>query len=154
MKRGVDALESPIMWIRKSEEEIQDYLDQQEAKRRSLLRPFLFALVLTVIAVVLYSLGYRGGSIRSGIVLFSNPSSLGKGSLVSGTFLFVFFFALALYNQRRRSSFFSAHESYLCRECKQPSNINSSMKCECGGKLEPFAYFSWEEDDKPSEVPG
>ena len=140
------------MWIRKSKEEIQDYLDQQEAKRKSLLRPFLFALVLTVIAMVLYSLGYRGSSLRWGVMLVSNPSSLSKATLFSGIFLFIFFFAIALYNQRRRGSFFSASDTCLCRECKQPSDANPSLRCECGGKLEPFAYFRWEEDENPNEV--
>ena len=140
------------MWVRKSETEIRDYLDRQEAKRKSLLRPFLFALGLTVIAMILYSFGYRGGSLRAGIVLVSNPTSLGMSTLLAGTFLFVTFFAMALYNQRRRSSFFSSSDSLLCRECKQPSEPNPSMICECGGKLEPFAYFSWEENEKPNEV--
>jgi len=140
------------MWIRKSEEEIQDYLHRQEAKKKSLLRPFLFALVLTVIALIIYSLGYRGGSLRGGVVLVSNPSSLSLSTLLGGIFLFVFFFAMALYNQRRRSTLFSASDSLLCQECKQPSNANPSVMCQCGGKLEPFACFSWIEDEKPNEA--
>jgi hypothetical protein len=135
------------MWVRKSEEEIQDYLDQQEAKRKSLLRPFLFALALTLVSLIIYSLGFRGGSIRAGIMLVSDPSLPGKATLLSGVFLFITFFAIALYNQRRRSSFFSASDSLLCRECKQPSDSNPSAFCQCGGKLEPFAFFSWNEDE-------
>jgi len=61
-----------IVWTRKPEQEIQDFLDQQEAKGKSLLRPFLFALILTVIALILYSLGYRGGWLGGGLVLVSN----------------------------------------------------------------------------------
>ena len=140
------------MWIRKSEEEIQDYLDQQEAKKKRVLPPLLFALVLTVIALIIYSLGYRGGSLRRGIVLVTNPSSLSTRTLFSGIFLFVFFFAIALYNQRRRSSVYSSSDSLLCQECKQPSNANPSRTCQCGGQLEPFAYFCWVEDEKPKEA--
>lgn len=139
------------MWVRKSEDQIQDYLDQQEAKKRSLLRPFLFALVLTVVSLIIYSLGYRGGSRQAGVVLVSNPSSPGIGSLFIAVSLFVFFFAIALYNQRRRSTVFSASDSLLCRECKQPSDANPSLICQCGGKLEPFACFSWIEAENATE---
>jgi hypothetical protein len=34
------------MWIRKSDEEIQAYVDLQKAKRESWLRPLLYALIL------------------------------------------------------------------------------------------------------------
>ena len=145
------AFEVLIMWVRKSEDEIQDYLDQEEAKKKSLLRPFLFALALTVVTLILYSLGFRGGSLRAGLVIVSNPSSLGLSTLLIGIFLFVCFFAMALYNQRRRSTLFSASDSLLCRECKQPSNANPSVMCQCGGKLEPFACFTWIEDE-PNEA--
>ena len=136
------------MWIRKSEAEIQDYLEQQEARRKSLLRPFMFASALTVITLIIYSLGYRGGWFSRGVLLVANPSAPSLRILPVGIFFFVFFFAIALYNQRRRSSFFSASDSLLCQECKQPSTANPSMMCECGGKLEPFAYFTWVEDEK------
>jgi len=138
------------MWLRKSEGEIQAYLDQQEANKKNLLRPFLFALALTAIALVIYSLGYRGGSLRAGIVLMSDPGSIGIGTLFSGLFLFAFFFAIARYNQRRRSTLFFSSDSLLCRECKQPSDANPSLMCPCGGKLESFAYFNWIEDENPT----
>ena len=140
------------MWVRKSETEIEDYLAQQEARKKSLLRPFLFALALTVVSLVIYSLGYRGGLRKAGIVLVSNPGSLGISTLFIGIFLFVFFFAIALYNQRRRGTVFFASDSLLCRECKQPSNANPSLVCECGGELEPFACFRWTEDENSTEA--
>ena len=138
------------MWVRKSEEEIQDYLNQQEAKRKSLLRPFLFSFIFTVIAIIIYSLGYRGGSFTSGIYLFTSPSGLNKRMILAGTFLFVFLFTLALYRQRRGTSFW-ASDHFLCRECTEPSSANPSMICQCGGRLEPFAFFNWTEDAERTE---
>ena len=140
------------MWIRKPEQEIQDFLDQQEAKRKSLLRPLLFALILTVIALILYSVGYRGGWLGGGLVLVSNPSGFGVTTVFAAIFLFVIFFSFALYRQRRNRSSHSAHDILLCRECQQPSHANPAAVCQCGGKLEPFAFFSWMEDEKPDEV--
>lgn len=151
LKASVRRTRGLMMWVRKSEAEIQDFLAQKEANKKSLLRPFLFALVLTVVSLILYSFGYRGGSRQAGVVLVSNPGSLGIGSLFIAAFLFVFLFAIALYNQRRRSTVFFASDSLLCRECKQPSHANPSLVCQCGGKLEPFACFSWIEDVNPTE---
>lgn len=140
-----------IMWVRKSEVEIRDYLDRQEAKKKSLLRPLLFALILTVIAVIIYSLGYRGGWLRGGLVVVSNPSGVSLRTVFVGIFFFAFFFAIALYYRRRSTSSYSATDSLLCRKCVQPFNANPSAACQCGGKLEPFAFFIWVEDEKPSE---
>lgn len=98
------------MWIRRSEEEIQSYLNGQEAKRKSLLRPLLFALALTFGALILYLVGYRGGSLRMGIVLLSDRGSLTLGTVGAGVFLFVIFFAFTLRWQRRRTF----HPATLC----------------------------------------
>ena len=138
------------MWIRNSEEEIQDFLQRQEAKKKSLLRPFLFALMLTVISVIIYSLGYRGGWLSGGIVLVSNPSGFSMTTVLVALFLFAFFFVFALYWMRRTS--FHPSDNLLCRECKQPSQAGAAAVCECGGKLEPFEFFRWAEDEKPGEV--
>ncbi len=141
-----------MMWIRKSDEEIQDHLARQEARRQSLLRPFLFALMVTVIAMVIYSLGYRGGWLRGGLVLVSNPSGFSIGTVFAGIVLFAFIFAITLYRQRRSASSYFTSDYRLCRECKQPSHADPSAVCQCGGKLEPFAFFSWVEDEKPNEA--
>ena len=139
------------MWVRKSEAEIKDYLDRQEARRKSLLRPFLFALALTVVALTLYSLGYRGGSLRSGLVVVSDPVDFAAGIILPAVFLFGFFFVIALYRTRRKRAY-SASDYLLCANCKEPSSANPSAVCQCGGTLEPFAFFEWREDEKPGEA--
>ena len=138
------------MWIRKSDQEIQNLLAQQQAKQKSLLRPFLFASLLTGIALILYAFGYRGGWLRGGVVVLSNESALNLRTLISGVFLFAIFFALALYRRRSQPSH-SPNDILLCRECKQPANAGSLAMCNCGGTLEPFAFFSWVEDEKANQ---
>jgi hypothetical protein len=135
------------MWTRKSESEIREFLAEQEAKRKSLLRPLLFASILTVISVIIFSLGYRGGWLRGGMVFVTNPSGLGLKTVFIGLFFFALFFAIAVYNQRRHNSLFSTSDSLLCRDCNEPSDGHLSARCECGGTLEPFAYFNWVEDE-------
>jgi hypothetical protein len=138
------------MWVRKSEDEIQEYRELEEAKRTSLVRPLLFASVLTAISIILYLFGYRGGSLRSGVMLLSTPSSFTLGTVLVAVFFFVFFFAFAVFRQRRKT-FHSPSDSLLCRECKQPSHSNPAGLCQCGGALEPFAFFTWTEDAGQAE---
>ena len=134
------------MWIRKSDEEVQAYFDEQKAKRESWSRPILWASTLTVISLTLYSFGYRGGWLRGGMVLVSSPTRLSLGSLIPAAFFFVFFFFLAVVQQRSRPVFsYSVSDQLLCRECKQPANGNPLGVCKCGGRLEPFAFFNWVE---------
>lgn len=142
------------MWMRLSNEEIGEHLEREESRRKSLLRPFLFALGLTAGATVLYALGYRGGWLRGGSVFVSSPGGLGARTLFVSAFLFALFFAVAVLNRRRRgASLHASGDSLLCRECTQPFQANASGLCRCGGKLEPFAFFRWVEDEaQPSEA--
>ena len=142
------------MWARRSDEEIREYLEREEAKRRSLLRPFLFALGLTAGALALYALGYRGGWLRGGVVLLSSPGGLGARTLFVGAFFFALFFAVAVYNRRRRGpSAYNPGDSLLCGECRQPAVADASGVCRCGGRLEPFAFFTWNEvEASPGEA--
>lgn len=142
------------MWMRRSDEEIGEYLEREEAKRKSLLRPFLFALALSAGATILYALGYRGGWLRGGLVFVSSPGGLGARTLFVSAFFFALFFAVALLNRRRRgASLYASGESLLCRECTQPFQANADGLCGCGGRLEPFAFFRWVEDEaQPCEA--
>lgn len=137
------------MWTRKSDEEIRVYLERQEAKRKSFLRPFLFALALTAVAMTLYSVGYRGGWFRGGMLLVSSPEGFNSKMLFTAAFFFSLFFALAVYHSRRRgAASHAAGDVLLCRECRQPSHADDTGACGCGGKLEPFAFFNWIEGEE------
>ena len=133
------------MWTRKSEDEIREYFDKEEAKARGLLRPLLFALIGTIAVVILYSLGYRGGGLRSGVILMG-PSGFSWRTFGMGIFLFPVIFGIAVYFLRRRNPAQSTSDHLLCSDCKEPTHANLLGICECGGKLEPFAFYNWVED--------
>ena len=135
------------MWNRKSETEIQDYLDQEESKKKSPLRPFLFSLAITVFVVVLASLGIRGMSVRGNVLMMVDQGGLRLTTLLAGVFVFALLFVVMLYKQRRGGLFSpSGGDSLLCRDCKEPSHPSPSGRCQCGGQLEPFAFYTWDEE--------
>jgi hypothetical protein len=135
-------LESLSMWVRKSEAEIQQYFAQRDLKRKSLRRPFILASVLTAAVMLLYTLGWRGG-FRSFLIFTTSPTPLGFKAVIMSAFLFIVFFSIAYYNQRRYGTLTPISDSLLCRECKQPAHPNPECRCQCGGRLEPFDYFDW-----------
>jgi hypothetical protein len=128
------------MWIRKPEEEIQEYLNRLEAKRRSLLRPFWFALALTASTLILYQWGCRGGSMRSGVVIVSTLGVFTFGAFIAGAFLFAIFFVFFVYLQRHRG-LYSPFDSVLCRECKQPSHANPEACASVEGNWNRLSYW-------------
>jgi hypothetical protein len=142
------------MWIRKSETEIQECLDEEEAKKKSLLRPFLFSLAITVVVVVLFSLGISGVSFRGNVLMMVNRGGFRITTLLAAVFVFALLFVVMLYKQRRGGLFGpSAGDSLLCSDCKEPSHPNSSGRCQCGGQLEPFAFYKWDEEAPAQSLP-
>ena len=140
------------MWIRKSETEIQAYLDQEEAKKKSLLRPFLSSLAITVVVFVFTSLGVRGMSFSGNVFMMADQGGFRMATLLAGVFVFALLFVVMLYKQRRGSLFGpSGGDSLLCRECKEPSHPSPSGRCQCGGQLEPFAFYRWDEET-PAQI--
>jgi hypothetical protein len=103
------------MWIRKPEEEILAYLNEHEAKRRSLLRPLLFALALTASILILYQWGCRGGSMRSGVVIVSTPGVFTLETFIAGAFLFAIFFAFFCLPATTQRFVFTVRQRYMSR---------------------------------------
>jgi hypothetical protein len=133
------------MWIRKSELEIKEILRRREQKKKSLVRPIVIGIVFGLLFMLIYSLGYRGGLSR-GVVVFSSPTSLFDfKNIFAGVFGFGLFFGLAFYHQRRGFGFLSNEETLLCSSCYEPLSDNETKTCHCGGKLEPYDFFVWNE---------
>ncbi len=133
------------MWIKKTDEEIQDVLRIEFESRKKLTKPLLIGAIFSVIFAVIYSIGFRGGA--RGFYFFSSPTNIfSQKSLLIGIFGFALFFFIALYLQRKGSSMLSTDNIFLCSKCKEPKHTNLQKLCGCGGVLEPFSFYDWEEE--------
>jgi hypothetical protein len=131
------------MWIRKSDSEIQVFLDQKELQKKSLKRPLIFGTVFGFLFFILTYFGFRGGT--RGFYVFSQPFGLSQRTLSAGVFGFILFFGLAYYHQKKGSSFFSGEKFLRCDACHELSPTVGTNLCRCGGRLEPSEYYTWEE---------
>jgi hypothetical protein len=120
------------MWVRKSEAAIQQSIETLNRRRKKLWPSLAMATTLTAVIVILYSLGIRSTA----------PAKFGLRTVIMALILFLFFFALSIYTQKRDGGLF-ANSSLLCKECKEPCRSNQELRCHCGGNLEPFDYFHW-----------
>lgn len=131
------------MWKRKSDSEIKNLLTQKEIQKKSLRRPVIFGIVFGTVFMLLQYIGLRGGG--RGFYIFSSNIGFSLKTIIFGLFGFIFFFVLAYYHQIKGWSFLSSDNCLLCPKCNQPSLENSESRCKCGGQLEPFEHFRWEE---------
>lgn len=130
------------MWIRKSDEAIKNLLEEKARRIKSPRRPLIAAFIITVICMILFSYGIRGSR---AYVHFTSPTSLfGLKNLFTGAFVFTLLFSLMYFNQRRGNAIFSSDQSFLCNQCKEPYLVDTGNSCNCGGRLEPSDFFSWE----------
>jgi hypothetical protein len=125
------------MWVRKSEAAIQQSIETLNRRRKKLWPSLAMATTLNAVIIILYSLGIRSTA----------PAKLGFRTAIMALILFLFFFVLSIYTQRRDGGLF-ANSSLLCKECKEPCRSNQELRCNCGGHLEPFDYF----DCIPEEI--
>lgn len=134
------------MWIRKSDLEIQNLLAEKKIKNKSLKRPLILAGVCGLLTMAAHYFGFRGGSLRFGYA-YTSAVGFSWQTVSIGIFGFVFILMIALYHQRKGSSFFSDGDNILrCDSCLELSHTNAAMRCQCGGKLEPSEFYTWEED--------
>ncbi len=136
------------MWIRKSEEEISELRQKKELEKKSLKRPIIFASIATIIYVILYLFGFRGSI--NGVLLFSSNAPQVWRMLFLGMILFIFCFIIERRQQKREGQILG-NSTMLCRECKEPSYANERNICSCGGTLEPFEFFEWQEESVMQE---
>ena len=138
------------MWIHKSDVAIRENLVKEARRRKSLLRPLGSAAMLTGNALILYSVGLRGCA--SGVVIFTNtPATFGVRFVLLGGLLFLVMFAVAICRQRRSGGLFTGDRIMMCRACTESQRAPGSMRCPCGGILEPFDNFDWVSDKDDGE---
>jgi hypothetical protein len=134
------------VWTRRSDDEIQSVNEEKEAKRKSLTRPLYWAIPISIVCTLLYALGYRGGITR-GVIIYSDPIALFSTKIFTlNIFCFSVLYVAMFVSQRRGSTFFSGDDLLLCGNCQEASHANLAMACPCGGRLEPFEYYRWDED--------
>ena len=132
------------MWIRRTDLEIAQFDKQQARKRKSLTRPMFWGAVWAGVALGLQYIGFRG-SLRGGFAIASTSRPISLGFAIS---FFLIVTAFIYYRQRRGLKFFdSIDDALLCNHCFEPSSPNSRRICVCGGRLEPYEYYRWEEDE-------
>jgi hypothetical protein len=136
------------MWIRKSEKEISELRQKKELEKKSLTRPAIFAAVLTAIFVMLYYFGFRGRV--GGFIMFSTNSPKLWMMLFLGVFVFTLLFLIAM-SQQRKGIKLLGDSAMLCQNCKEPSPVNIENLCQCGGTLEHFEFFEWQEESVMQE---
>lgn len=131
------------MWIRRSDLEIKQFEERQQRKRRSLLRPIFWGAVWSIGLSLLYYLGYRGRG------RFAYHSTFGPVDIVFGIIVFAVVAGIVDRSQRRGRDVFD-DTGLLCSDCLTPS---SPYGCPCGGILEPYEYYTWEEDEIRLDTP-
>ena len=133
------------MWIRKSDLEIRNLLAEKEIKNKSLKRPIILGTVFGFLFMAFHYFGFRGGSLRYSYA-YTSVINFGWQTVFFGVFGFIFFFILAVYHQKKGWSFLSNGDNILrCESCKELFRLNIQKLCQCGGRLEPSEFYTWEE---------
>ena len=133
------------MWKRLSDADILKAVEEEERRRRSWRWPVLTGVLMAAVVAALWSLGFRGGDISSGVVLMgpvtrlTDPSTLGA---------FTIAFGLVLYQSRRKMirdgrGLFAGPPTVLCSLCQKAEAAGASPACECGGSWEPIHHWDW-----------
>jgi len=133
------------MWNRLSDADISKAVEEEERRRRGWRWPVLIAVLMAAALATLWSFGFRGGYISSGVVLtgpvtrLMDPSTLG---------IFTIVFGLVLYQSRRKmirdgQGLFGRAPTVLCDRCQKAEAAGASSACECGGRREPIHHWEW-----------
>jgi hypothetical protein len=133
------------MWKRLSDADISKAVEEKERRRRSWRGPVLTAVLMAAALATLWTIGFRGGYISSGVVLMgpvtrlTDPSTLG---------IFTIVFGLVLYQSRRKmirdgQGLFGGAPTVLCDLCQKAEAAGTSSACECGGSWEPIHHWEW-----------
>jgi len=133
------------MWKRLSDADISKAIEEEERRRRSWRRPVLTAVLMAAAVTTLWSLGFRGGYISSGVVLTGSATRLMDPSTLG---VFTIVFGLVLYQSRRKmirsgQALFGDSPTVLCDRCQKAESAGASSACECGGNWEPIHLWEW-----------
>jgi len=135
------------MWKRLPDSVIAEARRVHLLQQRAWPRRFKLTAMWTLIGMVLFALGFRGGSPRTGIFLMS---SVQTGSIVPLILISPFCFMLVLplvilatWHDRKYSLACGA----VCGSCGGSCGPTHETHCACGHVLEPVAHFEWVDSD-------
>jgi hypothetical protein len=133
------------MWKRLSDAAISKAVEEEGLRRHSWRWPVLTAVLMAAAVATLWSLGFRGGSLSSGVVLSGSATRLMDPSTLG---IFTIVFGLVLYQSRRKmirdgQGLFGGSPTVLCDRCQKAEAAGASPACECGGKWEPIHLWEW-----------
>lgn len=134
------------MWIKRSDSEIAEFHALQKRKRTSLVRPILHGAIWGSLVMGAYYLGFRGGG--RGFYLIAQYSRFTLSTAIMGIFTFAVVAGLVYHYQKSGKTFFESHDTWLCSKCYEPGSTTPENICGCGGRLEPYEYYVWEEDER------
>lgn len=132
------------MWIKRSDSQIAEFHALKTRKRKSLVRPIIHGAIWGSLVTTAYYLGFRGGG--RGYYLIAQNSRFTASTAIMGIFAFVAVAGVVYYYQMRGMTFFESHDTWLCSKCYEPGSTNPENICSCGGRLEPYEYYLWQED--------
>jgi hypothetical protein len=140
------------MWIKKSDFDIKEVEAKQERKRRSLLRPALYGALWSTFLMTLHYLGFRGGT--RGVYMFAQPGHFNISTVIIGILCFLIATGMVYRKQLRGEKFFDGGggETLLCNGCWQPSSLTPGNVCDCGGGLESYDHYRWQEDERQTSL--
>jgi hypothetical protein len=134
------------MWKRLSDADISKAVDEEKRRRSSWRWPVLIAVLMAAACAALWSFGFRGGYIASGVVLMMGPVTRLTDPSTLGIFTIVF--GLVLFHSRRKmirdgQGLFGGTPTVLCNRCQKAEAEGASPACECGGSWEPIGHWEW-----------
>ena|SRR5690349_9392269 len=133
------------MWKRLSDAEISKAVEEEASRRRSWRRPVVTSVFMAAGIATLWSFGFRGGYISTGVVLMEPSTRLTDPSTLC---VFAIVFGLFLYQSRRKMiregrALFGGTPTVLCDRCQKAEAAGASPACECGGSWEPIQNWEW-----------
>jgi hypothetical protein len=140
------------MWVRLSQDEISKIQTNSLYRARSWRRRILIALGWSTGLIILFALGFRGGSTRLGVLFLSSAYQGPLAPLMIMWLILTLLIIPIVTFVTGRNRGILAPGSGLCAQCLEPGHYHDGGRCGCGGVMEPFGYYRWTDDESSPEA--
>jgi len=142
------------MWVKKTEEEIDEFYNKPEYIAGIKVTPFKAAILLFIVFTIIQILGdlilgkskgryYLPAEYGREKVRLSDLPDLLPGYLVASSVLAIFLWMIL--KKYGKNTLFST--TYLCQRCYKVKTADKNYKCECGGEYIEIDKMKWIEDE-------